>query len=57
MSVTVRFDQAAVGLDECFGDRQLDTGSAVLAIASGVGPIEAIEQPVQVFGGHTGAGI
>ena len=50
MSVTVRFDLAAVGLHECFGDRQPDAGSAVLAIASGVGPIEAIEQPGKCSG-------
>jgi len=57
VSFTVRFDLAVVGLDEGFGDRQPDAGSAVPAIASGVGPIEAIEQPRQVFRGHPDAGV
>jgi hypothetical protein len=53
----VRFDLATVGVDEGLGDRQPDAGPAVLAIAGGVGPIEAIEQPRKMVARHPGAGV
>ena len=57
VSLTVRLDLAAVGLDECFGDREADAGAAVLAVAGGVDPVEAIKQPGQVLRGHAIAGV
>jgi hypothetical protein len=53
----VSVDAAVVSFDEGFGDREADTGSAVFTVAGGVGSIEAVEQPSQVFVGDSVAGV
>ena len=36
-------ESAAVGLDQCLGDGQADTGPAVVPAAGGIPPVEAFE--------------
>ena len=36
-------ESAAVGLDQCLGDGQTDTGPAVVPAAGGIPPVEAFE--------------
>src|SRR5262249_27007212 len=56
-SIAVGVDLAAVGLDESLGNRQPDTGSAVLTVARPVDSVKAVEQSDQVLRGNTVPGI
>ena len=50
-------DSAAVGFDESLGDTEPNPGAALVSVASGVDPVEAVEDMVQVFGVDSLAGV